>query len=874
VSRSRLAAVVWVILAIAGAFSRGAAAAAPLPDGAGRAIPGADAPPSASGASSSARSPSGPPLTTGETGVEPAEADSSTTAGELDPLVGNGLSSPFCRGTLGAAGLSPTSAGNCETSGFIAAPAPTGNYGLDVHIDTGVLGLSEGGLLSVVQDVVIAPLWMGLVWGVHALVVMLEWAFAIDLFNSSSASGLGSELRQMQASFTAPWLALVLAVGAVLSAYNGLVRRRVAETLGQVLMTLVMMAAGLWTIADPRGTVGAIAGWANQASLGTLAVASRGAPGAPASALSDGMSDIFATTVEGPWCYMEFGDVSWCRDRSRLDPRLQKAALAIAGTELALVGCRPDALHLLPCALRGSAQATALQNSARLLREAQTNAGLFLALPANGWARNSINDRGSLLRVLCGAPEATNCRGPTAAQAQFRTNGGTWPRLGGLILIAAGAIGMMLLLGYIALRLFVAAILSLLLLLLAPAMALAPALGDSGRELFRRWAGQLLGAVASKLVFAFLLGIVLAVGAVLTRLHALGWWTQWLLSSTFWWTAFIRRNLALGVAYGALGRERLPQSSLVQRTRRALDAPRLALGAGKRARARFRRPAPDRQSRSAAAVVRRERAETELRRQTRRTFEHDSREAGALLGRAPDAQREVAMQRAQLSRVRQQTTVARERGERRRELRLEHRAGRIENAIAQQQTELAAARSIRRVGRDDTYTAVGRRLSGQTRTGAEFQRREAFLAAQAALPRGVLSAREPTSGRRDYAALAGLVGRGPREYRRLDAGSQRKVRLEIDRELAVRQQLTAMTGDLVEGPRNVRVSARQRRSGDQHFERKMRDLGAQRPDPTAIGRWRAEGRRLAATAGEQPSVMADARAVAARRKRQLGFDRP
>ena len=37
---------------------------------------------------------------------------------------------------------------NCETSGFVAAAAPTGDYGIDVHIDTGVLGLSGGWLLS------------------------------------------------------------------------------------------------------------------------------------------------------------------------------------------------------------------------------------------------------------------------------------------------------------------------------------------------------------------------------------------------------------------------------------------------------------------------------------------------------------------------------------------------------------------------------------------------------------------------------------------------------------------------------------------------------------------------------------------------------
>ena len=46
-----------------------------------------------------------------------------------------------------------------------------------------------GWLSSVVQDILIAPVWMGLVWAVHALIVMLEWCFTIDLLDSAAAGG-------------------------------------------------------------------------------------------------------------------------------------------------------------------------------------------------------------------------------------------------------------------------------------------------------------------------------------------------------------------------------------------------------------------------------------------------------------------------------------------------------------------------------------------------------------------------------------------------------------------------------------------------------------------------------------------------------------
>ena len=268
------------------------------------------------------------PRRVGRPGREREPVAGATPQLEADPLVSNGLGSPLCRGAPGGAELSGAGRRNCETSGFVAAAAPTGNFGLDVHIDTGVLGLSSGGLLTAVQDLFVAPLWMAVVWAVHALVVMLEWCFTIDLLDSGSVStGVALGLRQMQASFTYPWLALALAVGAVLAAYEGIVRRRVAETLGHALLALAMTAGGIWVMLDPVGTVGELGAWANGASLGTLAVTARGAPTGAGRALGDGMTTVFSAVVEVPWCYLEFGDVGWCRNPARLDSRLHSAAL-------------------------------------------------------------------------------------------------------------------------------------------------------------------------------------------------------------------------------------------------------------------------------------------------------------------------------------------------------------------------------------------------------------------------------------------------------------------------------------------------------------------------------------------------------------------
>ena len=146
-----------------------------------------------------AAAPSAAPLPTGSGGLQAAggaEAGAEASPAGSGPARQQRSRQPDLQGRAGVVNSSQSSRRNCETSGFVAAPAPTGDYGLDVHIDTGVLGLSTGGLLSTVQDLFVTPLWMALVWAVHALVVMLEWCFTIDLLDSAAAAGLGSGLRQ------------------------------------------------------------------------------------------------------------------------------------------------------------------------------------------------------------------------------------------------------------------------------------------------------------------------------------------------------------------------------------------------------------------------------------------------------------------------------------------------------------------------------------------------------------------------------------------------------------------------------------------------------------------------------------------------------
>ncbi|HVA20166.1 MAG TPA: hypothetical protein VMU55_08320 [Solirubrobacteraceae bacterium] len=885
---ARIAAAALVLLAWA--FSSSQADARPARD-----QPGTHTP-------APARAPSGPPLTSGSASASAEEASSSAAPSGGDPLVGNGMGSPMCEDRAGAELSTPTTR-NCRTSGFEAAQAPTGNYAFDVHINTGLLGANSD---TLEQDYLISPVWMALVWIVHALIVALEWCFTIDLLNSSAMSGVASALRSAQAVFTQPWLVMALAIAAVLALYNGLIRRRVAETLGQALLMVAMMVGGLWVIANPTGTVGALGQLANQASLGTLGAVAGGTPAHPARTLGDSMRGLFNGVVAAPWCYMEFGDVEWCSNPARLDPRLHTAGLKIAASELAKVGCKSSAPSLSPsmakelglpvCVTPGSTQAKALNQSAELLRGAHTNGELFLALPANGPARNSINESSSLFHVLCGGDEEP-CKGPTAAQAEFRTRSGTASRLGGLFLIVIGALGMALLIGFIALHLLSAAIISLFYLLLAPAAVIAPALGDGGRAAFRGWVRRLLGAVTAKLLYSFMLGIVLLLERTLMRLPGFGWWTQWLLLSVLWWGAFRHRRDVLGLGTLHHGESSSHEHGIggLRLASRLMAARELGRMGGM-VRRKLSPPPPSAEKRARVAAAARGRAKEIEDNQAGRSLEHDYREAQADVGEAPALQARISSKQARLDRLRHEhaaaqdkAQTAKEAGElaysdftlfqppperdraaakygaeeashKKRAAKLQDRMDRLQGEITTEQSSLTAARQTVAGGER------AKRASGNVYTREQSEERARFLAAQAALP-----GRE-----RDYAGLAGLAGYGRREYEGLDAGFQRAARLEVDRELAMHKAANTTAGDVAAGGMGS-LRRREQRKLSRGFDNTVKQqVGAgghdlpssARPKTSSIDSHLQESR--ARSRAKESSVVRDAREVQAHRRRQLG----
>ena len=213
----------------------------------------------------------------------PVAARAATGQAPVDasPLASNGFSSPSCTAPALTAQLSDTERTDCAGSGVDLAPVPLSNYAIDIDIPSGLDASFGEDLYTVVQDLLVTPVWTALVWLIHVVIVALEWCYAIDLLAPATLAHVSSSLGVAERVFTDPWLGLVLAVAAIGFAWQGLVRRRVLDTAGRAALLAVMVCAGLWIIADPVGTVGAVGNLADSAALATVAASATGDPSQP-----------------------------------------------------------------------------------------------------------------------------------------------------------------------------------------------------------------------------------------------------------------------------------------------------------------------------------------------------------------------------------------------------------------------------------------------------------------------------------------------------------------------------------------------------------------------------------------------------------------
>jgi hypothetical protein len=517
-----------------------------------------------------APSPSGPTPQPSPAASVPDPA-SEQKDGYADPFASLGARSPFCRN----AEIGARAAERCRLSGAIAHPYPLSSYGLDVRVGFSLTKV-ENNLLGALQSVA-ALVWMGLVYLLKGVLLLLEWAFSLDLIGDTLPGVRRALTTLHERVLGEPWFLFAIAVAGLWGIWRGLVQRRTIETLGGLAMTVLLMVAALVVIANPAGTVGYASKLSNEGSLGILSATSSGRVKRPAESFSDSMHSLYDSLVLEPWCALEFGDVEWCLAHPKDTSSLTNADVWLAFP--AQSGQRESLYKLTKGesldtgGILGSAISFGdLLGSAR---DVATGGPLGQVLGISRLGKQALQGRDAKLSA-----RVQDLVQKDPERVRIQEGGGTFPRIALLALIALGMLGASALLAYVGVRLLLAAILSLILLLLAPAMLLAPAFGESGRATFIAWAKRLVGALAAKLIYALLLALLLIAAAALGSLR-IGWFGTWLLEIAFWWGVLLKRKELVGLASAGRGGLRHGQTSARRLYRDARQAG-FAIGTARR----------------------------------------------------------------------------------------------------------------------------------------------------------------------------------------------------------------------------------------------------------------------------------------------------
>ena len=160
-----------------------------------------------------------------------------------------------------------------------------------------------------------------------------------------------------------------------------------------------------------------------------------GTPAAPARRSATAWTTCSAARVDGPWCYMEFGNVGWCRDPVAARPAAARGGARDRRDELAQVGCHASARRRDLRAVQ-ERRRRALEHSARA---AARRADQRSAVPRAARQRAGAQlDQRTGLAAATSLPAAA--KRPTAAARPPRRRSsaptaGTWSRVVGLLLI-------------------------------------------------------------------------------------------------------------------------------------------------------------------------------------------------------------------------------------------------------------------------------------------------------------------------------------------------------------------------------------------------------------------------------------------------------
>lgn len=463
--------------------------------------------------------------------LEPPTGATATTlaselgsSGQVDPLSGLGIRNPVC--DQPAQIRSRATRSSCEITGTPETNYPASNYGFDVFIPTGIT--HPVGDFTAAFVTILNGIWLGLLFVLKLILTLLGLAFGLNPFaNGPTMTRISAAVGRIYAEVTDPWLSALVVCAGIALAYKGLIRRDVAASVAGTLAAVAMLVLGLWVIHAPRETVGQLAGFSDEVALEVISAPQSGNLSRPVGSYAEAMSNVWSRLVEVPFAGLDFSDVQWA-----LGPPPGEA-IKLANDKF----CEDNGLALLNQLSNlglGTAKDKCAEFAERRYGRPKRVIDLYLRSSPGSAARQALWDY-------------FDNDGTYKPRVAAQGGDGVITRLSMLALFAIGLLGAILLLAWLAIRLFTQAAIAFVLLLAAPFALFFPLLGDSGRRAFRRWGLALLGAIAAKVIYAAFLSIVLLGIVILGAVDGPGGSaTGFLLSAAFAWAVFLKRAELIG----------------------------------------------------------------------------------------------------------------------------------------------------------------------------------------------------------------------------------------------------------------------------------------------------------------------------------------
>jgi TrbL/VirB6 plasmid conjugal transfer protein len=458
------------------------------------------------------------------------------------------------RGSDVLGNLSPESLLGADS---LANRYPLAAYSLDYHTDVGITDLD--GVPATIAHWAAAQLWSLTSFLVKTVIDLFSWAFSLDLLagdpNRPDDGALGPVSSAISSLYEnvigEAWVVAAIILAGIWGIWKALVQRRYTETAGALAVSVLFVLIALFFVYQPERTIGQASKWTNTLSLAFLSGANRGTIDDPGQAKRQVADQLFAAQIYQPWVALQFGGLRHCVDTNRTDedgfprpvgPHDKTADVCRdhlrAGRD-GHGGYAPRFLRHAPGSEERNAEYEALKNG-----EAPDDDPQFAGYPVDK---------------------------ADAPAVDIQQAGGAFQRLTLALVIFVGALGMICLLGFLALAMILAQIVALVLLGFAPVALVIGILPRGGHEFFRNWLGKLATAIFIKALYSLVIAIVVAVSAALaSATESLGFLFAFALQAIFYWAIFLyRKQIAARLVTATTGArqdgERLPRMTAVQR---------------------------------------------------------------------------------------------------------------------------------------------------------------------------------------------------------------------------------------------------------------------------------------------------------------------